>query len=180
MSQLPLFLRLAEYNRWMNDKLYAATARLPTAERDADRGAYFGSVVGTLNHLVVADLIWLRRFAQLDPSPAVLAELADWPVPDALAQTLYAEFDELARRRVALDALIQRFVAALNESDLSRTLDYRNTQGVPARRELAGLLLHFFNHQTHHRGQATTLLTQAGQDVGVTDLLALLPNQAPA
>lgn len=180
MTLLAHFALLADYNRWMNEKVYAAAARLPAAERTAARGAFFDSIVGTLNHLVVADLVWLRRFAQHPNAPAVLQELSAWPVPQALAEPVYPDFDALAAQRPRLDDLISRWVAALSEADLASALEYRNMQGVPARRAFSSVLMHVFNHQTHHRGQVTTLLTQAGEDVGVTDLLVLIPNELPA
>lgn len=169
---------LAEYNRWMNAKVFEAAGRLDAAALAADRGAYFSSILGTLNHLVVADLIWLRRFDRHVARPAVLGALAAWPVPAALDQLMYTDFGELRERRRRLDALIQDWAGALTETDLDLPLEYRTAKGEPAQRELGSLAVHFFNHQTHHRGQATTLLTQAGQEVGVTDLLMLIPNLA--
>jgi uncharacterized damage-inducible protein DinB len=93
-----------------------------------------------------------------------------------LAQHPFSTFDELLARRKMLDAAIRDWAAELTEADLNHVLSYKNMQGVSARKSFAGLLVHFFNHQTHHRGQATTLLSQAGVDVGVTDFLALLPD----
>lgn len=170
-------VRMADYNRWMNDKVYAAAARLPTEALAANRGAFFGSILGTLNHLMVADLIWLRRFALPPTRPAVLDRLAEWPVPTALDQILYPEFAQLGERRLALDALICDWASALTEADLDCAFDYRNTRGVAARRHFGSVVFHLFNHQTHHRGQVTTLLTQAGADVGPTDLLLLIPDE---
>jgi len=169
---------LAEYNRWMNDKVYEAAGRLDAPALVADRGAFFGSILGTLNHLVAADLIWLGRFREHSASPPLLGALDAWPVPGSLDHLLYPDFAELREHRRRLDALIADWAAALREADLDIPLEYRNTKGVLARRDLGSLAVHLFNHQTHHRGQATTLLTQAGQDVGVTDLLMLIPNLA--
>jgi uncharacterized damage-inducible protein DinB len=180
MTLLAHFALLADYNRWMNEKVYAAAARLPATERTAARGAFFGSIFGTLNHLIVADLVWLRRFAQHPRAPALLEELAEWPVPKALGEPVFADFEALAAQRPRLDALISRWIEALSEADLAIPLEYRNMQGVPARRAFSSVLLHLFNHQTHHRGQVTTLLTQAGEDVGVTDLLVRIPSDLPA
>lgn len=169
---------LAEYNRWMNDKVYEAAGRLDAGALAADRGAFFGSILGTLNHLAAADLIWLGRFREHPVRPALLEALDAWPVPASLDHLLYADFAELRAHRRQLDALIVDWAAALREPDLDIPLEYRNTRGVLARRDLGSLAVHLFNHQTHHRGQATTLLTQAGEDVGVTDLLMLIPNLA--
>ncbi len=178
MSRCTQFRLQAQYNRWINRKVYQAAGRLDPAAIAEDRGAFFGSILRTLNHIMVGDLIWLRRFAAEHPArpPVVPGGDAGWPDADKLNQVLYSDFEELRRKRDALDAVIEDWVNGLSEADLDVDLEYRNTQGVPARRSFGLLLVHLFNHQTHHRGQVTTLLTQAGQDVGATDLLLLIPN----
>jgi uncharacterized damage-inducible protein DinB len=170
------FLLLAAYNRWMNARLDAAAGTLPGEELARDRGAFFRSILGTLNHLVVADTIWLRRFADLPARHAELDPVRALPQPERLDAMPFPEFAALAAHRGWLDAIIERWVSVLGEPDLRHVLHYGNTRGARFRRQLAPLLLHFFNHQAHHRGQATTLLSQAGVDVGVTDLLALVPD----
>ncbi len=165
---------LARYNDSMNRKLIAAAATLPEDEIDRDHGAFFGSVLGTLNHLVVADTLWLKRLAAHPACAGVLEPLRDTPMPAALDARPCATLDALRQRREALDALFVALCGQLEQAALDTPLEYRNSRGEPFRRPLGNLLLHVFNHQTHHRGQATTLLSQAGVDVGVTDLLALL------
>ena len=176
LQAAPDFVLFAAYNRWMNARLYAAAATLPEAELARDRGAFFGSILGTLNHLVVADTIWLQRFATLPAQHAALDPVRALPAPERLDDMPFPEFDALAAHRRWLDAIIERWVSVLGEADLGHVLHYGNTRGARFRRQLAPLLLHFFNHQAHHRGQATTLLSQAGVDVGVTDLLVLIPD----
>lgn len=168
---------MAAYNEWINAGLYAAAARLPVEELARDRGAFFGSLLGTLNHIVVADIIWLKRFAAHPANPVALDPVRALPQPAALNAILFTELDALKERRMLLDAAITHWAGALTATDLNHVLDYANTKGVKSRKRFASLVMHFFNHQTHHRGQATTLLFQAGQDVGVTDLLALIPNE---
>jgi uncharacterized damage-inducible protein DinB len=168
---------LASYNEWMNAKLYEAAARLPPEEFAADKGAFFGSLLGTLNHLVVADILWLKRFALHPSNHAALESLRRTPPPQSLDQRLFADLPALQEYRRRLDETIRQWAASLAESDLHHVLAYSNTKGVSFRRRFSDLVLHFFNHQTHHRGQATTLLFQAGVDVGVTDLLALIPDE---
>jgi uncharacterized damage-inducible protein DinB len=167
---------MADYNRWMNDKVYQAAAGLPCEELHADRKAFFGSIIGTLNHLVVADTIWLKRFARHSAGHPSLEPVKHLEDPQALNQLLFTELDALLARRQMLDQVIVEWTAALTEADLDTVMGYSNTTGIKAERNFYGLLVHFFNHQTHHRGQATTLLSQAGVDVGSTDLLALVPN----
>jgi uncharacterized damage-inducible protein DinB len=167
---------LAAYNRWMNTRLLDAAGRLDHAALTADRGAFFGSLLGTLNHILVADLVWLRRFAAHPAGFAELQALAGFPVPRTLRDTLAPDLAALRALREPLDALIERWVATLTPAQLAGELVYANMAGVPARKEFGAVLLHLFNHQTHHRGQATTLLFQSGVDMGETDLRALVPD----
>lgn len=171
--------QMAEYNRWMNERLYAAAATLDEAAIHADRGAFFGSLFGTLNHLVVADTLWLKRFATHPTGFTALAPLAHEAAPTALDQPMADTLAALSGHRAWLDAIIADWAALLTEADLDVALAYRNTKGVAATRNFFALLMHFFNHQTHHRGQATTLLSQAGVDIGGTDLLLRIPEVDP-
>ena len=168
---------LAEYNEWMNTRLSETAGKLPASELARDRGAFFGSILGTLNHLVVADTIWLKRFAAHPANPPALEPIRALAHPTALNQVLFTALGELQARRKVIDAAIAGWTAALTQADLDHVLHYANTKGVKSQKRMSSLVAHFFNHQTHHRGQATTLLFQAGQDVGVTDLLALIPNE---
>lgn len=177
MSASGHIVLMASYNEWMNTKLYEAAGKLSADELVADRKAFFGSILGTLNHLVVADRIWLKRFATHPAAPSLLDPIRELPMPSALDQILFADLAPLAEHRRWLDALIRQWAGALSDEDLEQVLGYRNTKGAPMRKRFSGLVLHFFNHQTHHRGQATTLLHQAGQDVGPTDLLMLIPDE---
>lgn len=168
---------MASYNQWMNDKIYTAAAVLPEDQLFADKGAFFGSLFNTLNHLLAADVIWLKRFARHPgqwPSLGPILQLDD---PQGLDTLLFTRLDALTTQRKWLDQLIIDWTAGLSDADLEVTLHYANTAGVQHRRNFYGLLTHFFNHQTHHRGQVTTLLSQVGVDVGSTDLLALIANE---
>lgn len=164
---------LARYNRWMNEKLYACAATLSDAERKRDAGAFFLSIHGTLNHLLLADRVWLGRFtgaavADGDMGPGGIR---------SLDQELYADFDELRRERASTDDALSRWVSVLTPERLAGPLVLHRlgqTREVP----LWWAVSHVFNHQTHHRGQVTTLLTQAGCDPGVTDLYAMLRDEA--
>lgn len=160
----------------MNEKLYSVAATLTDDERKRDRGAFFKSIHATMNHLLVADRIWMGRFtgAPLE---------AGWIGPGgirALDQELSADWEQLRAGRRETDDEIERWVAALSAVNLSTTLRYARQEGhveVP----LWWAVTHLFNHQTHHRGQVTTLLMQAGKDPGVTDLIAMLRSgPAPA
>ncbi|GGX73412.1 diguanylate cyclase [Pseudoduganella dura] len=167
---------LAAYNAGMNRKLYAAAARLPAEALARDRGAFFGSLLGTMNHLVAGDTIWLTRFALHPAAFPALDALRGQPAPASLTQSFGNDLRTLQGHREQLDGIITALAAQLQSADLEAPLVYRNSKGIAHRKHFGSLLLHFFNHQTHHRGQASTLLTQAGIDVGVTDLLEIVPD----
>jgi uncharacterized damage-inducible protein DinB len=156
----PLFEMLAAYNAWVNRRLYEAAARIPDRDYRADRGAFFGSLHGTLNHLLLGDRIWMHRFTGTGDEPKEL---------DAI---LYDGLAELSAARRAEDARIVAYIAELPEAALAGAVRYRSTRN-PAEIEqlLAPLLLHFFNHQTHHRGQAHCLLTEITGEAPSFDLL---------
>ncbi len=165
---------MANYNQWMNRKLYDAALTLTDADLAMDRQAFFGSILGTLNHLALGDTVWLKRFAQHPAGFSALAPMQTVATPADLKQLAFADIRELATYRSWLDQLIVDWSHTVQETDLDHRLHYSNMRGVTADKDFFSLLVHFFNHQTHHRGQATTLLTQAGLDVGTTDLLALI------
>jgi len=169
------FAQLATYNQWMNRKLYDAAAALPAERVHEDRGAFFGSIFGTLNHLVIADLIWFKRIAAGVPGLASLQCLDGLPRPTSLDQPLCATLPELDALRVQLDATIIAFCAEVPSERLDEAFTWTSMKGIASTKRLGDVLLHVFNHQTHHRGQATTLFSQLGVDVGPTDLLLLLP-----
>lgn len=165
---------MAAYNRWMNEQVYSAAAKLSHEAVVEDRGAFFGSILGTLNHLLIADRIWLHRFATHPSRFAALDPLRMRARPLDLSAIEHDTLPALHTARIELDDMIEAWVAEMSEDDLDHVLTYANTKGVISHRLFGSLLMHFFNHQTHHRGQVTTLLTQAGVDVGSTDLLTLI------
>ncbi|MDX1721756.1 MAG: DinB family protein [Pseudomonas sp.] len=175
MSLKQHFDLLASYNQWMNSKVYEAAGQLSATSLAEDRGAFFGSILGTLNHIVVGDTIWLKRFATHPSCLTSLREVADLPDPASLKQIMFADFSSLYKHRNWLDGKIINWIGELSEGDMDYVLNYHNTQGVSASKCYSNLLLHFFHHHTHHRGQVSTLLSQAGVDIGVTDLLVLIP-----
>lgn len=147
-------LALARYNRWMNDKLYALVATLTDDERERDLGAFFRSIHGTLNHLLLADRVWLARFTGAAVPDGFMA-----PGIRALDQELYADFEELRRERARTDDELSAWVGQLTEETLAGNLVFVR-RGEQQESPLWWSVLHVFNHQTHHRGQITTLLTQ--------------------
>lgn len=170
---------LARYNQWFNTRVYDACEHLDDATRKQDRGAFFGSIHHTLNHLVVADQIWLKRLRQCGVDHGQVFDslndtVLDMPADASLSSVLFDEWAALRAKRQVLDQAVERWLAALPEDYPQQTMRYANSKGVPRTHPAWQALTHFFNHQTHHRGQVTTLLMQAGVDVGTTDLVALL------
>jgi len=170
---------LARYNQWFNTRLYDACEGLSDAARKQDRGAFFGSVHHTLNHLVVADQIWLKRFRQCGVDHGLVfaslgEDVLDLPADASLSTVLFDDWAALRGKRKQLDAAIASWLAQMPEDFPVRTMRYANSKGVQREHPTWLALTHFFNHQAHHRGQVTTLMMQAGVDVGVTDLVALL------
>lgn len=176
MTTSAYFSHLASYNRWMNRKLYEAAACLPEEELHRNRGAFFGSIFGTLNHIAIGDILWFKRISSAWPGLASLAGIDALPQPTFPATPLCGSLAGLAALRTTLDEAIIGFCAEAGPSVLSEALEWTARNGVTSRKVLGDVLVHVFNHQTHHRGQATTLFSQMGIDVGATDLVLLLPD----
>jgi uncharacterized damage-inducible protein DinB len=175
MSQKQNFQLLAIYNQWINEKVFAASAKLDSSILVQDSGAFFKSILGTLNHILVADILWLKRFADHPAKFQSLDYVRSVADPKELTDILFESLEPLTQARNKMDTMIIAFLEEVSEEDLESVLSYKNVKGDPFQRKLSWLLMHLFNHQTHHRGQVTTLLFQRGIDVGVTDLPAILP-----
>lgn len=170
---------LAHYNQWFNQRLLDACEAITDEQRKQDRGAFFGSIHRTLNHLLVADPIWLQRFRQCGRDhgwdAACLGDaVVNLPAGTKLSSVLFDDWAALRARRAQLDATIAQWVAELPVGFAGYTIRYANSAGVQRAHPAWQAMTHFFNHQTHHRGQVTALLAQAGVDPGVTDLIALV------
>jgi uncharacterized damage-inducible protein DinB len=152
----------AAYNTWANDLVYEAATALPDAEYRADRGAFFKSMHGTLNHMVVADRVWMRRFT------------GSGPVQSRLDEILFETLPELRLARKAEDQRIIAYIAGLDEAALAGLFSYTTiTDKKTIEQELSPALDHFFNHQTHHRGQIHCLLTMLTGSAPSLDMLHL-------
>jgi uncharacterized damage-inducible protein DinB len=155
---------MALYNRWQNENLFGAADRLSDAERRLDRGAFFGSIHATLSHLLWADRVWMSRFA-------------GWAKPDGGIResvSLYPDWERLKEARAVSDV---KLVAWSNEIDPQWLAENVTWVSMAVQREVTKpvwlLLVHFFNHQTHHRGQVHAMLTQAGGKPHDTDLFVM-------
>lgn len=166
---------MARYNSWVNDRIYEVAASLSEEERQRNLGAFFHSIHGTLNHILLGDRVWLGRFATgtchtfnaLHPAK-LLFEF------ESLGQILYSDFGELRSERASTDKVIENWMQELEPEMLSSPVHYSNRdRSIEREHSLWFGLTHFFNHQTHHRGQVTTLFQQLDRDYGITDFLAM-------
>lgn len=154
------FRMFAAYNQWANARVYEAAADLAEDELNRDTGAFFGSLIGTLNDVLVADRIWLRRFTGEGSAPAQL---------DAI---LHPDLIGLAGARVAEDQRIIDWIGSLSKEALAGRFTYLTVTDMrTVSQRLAPALAHFFNHQTHHRGQAHATLTALGRPSISLDLI---------
>ena len=160
MTLLAHYRMFGQYNAWANARLYDAAAVLSPEQFNADRGAFFKSVKGTLNHLLVTDRIWQKRFT------------GEGEAPDRLDAILFERLDDLRMARIAEDARIIRYVDGLDEADIAGIIRYRRVSSPEQfEQPLAPALAHWFNHQTHHRGQVHALLTGLAGGAPELDLL---------
>lgn len=150
---------MAGYNMWMNERLFELCRSIEDAQRKSDKGAFFGSIHGTLNHILYGDLAFMSRFTG---DPVVVPELG---------LELHDDFDELWQARSALDSRICRWSSGLTAEWLAEKLTYTSkVDGISRTVPRWVLVVHMLNHQTHHRGQITTILSQLGLDIGTTDI----------
>jgi len=157
------FRRFARYNRWANARLYEAIGQLTPEAFNAPRSGFFPSLSRTLNHLLATDRIWLGRFTGTDHGVKSLDEV------------LYPDFKDLKAARLIEDEAILAYVNGLSAGALERPLRYRTmTDGKETQSELGPTLAHFFNHQTHHRGQAHAMLSSSEIKPPSLDLIYFL------
>jgi uncharacterized damage-inducible protein DinB len=157
------FQQLAKYNQWANGRLYAAALELPNEMYRKPIGVFFVSLHGTLNHLLLTDRLWLKRLTGVGEE-----------LPNQLNAIVFEDRKELAEARVAEDKRIIDVVEEYQDADLTKMIKYANTSGKHFEAPLSDLLMHVFNHQTHHRGQAHSCLSiLTGKEPPSLDLLAM-------
>lgn len=150
----------AAYNRWANACVYEAASGLTVEELNRDTGAFFRSMIGTLNHILVADRIWMKRFTGQGSAPSELNAI------------LHSDLPSLTAARIAEDERIVEWIDSLPESAFAGRFTYLTVTDMRmVSQRLSPALSHFFNHQTHHRGQAHTILTTLGREGPVLDLI---------
>ena len=155
------FRQLAAYNRWANARLYGAALELSELSYRLHIGVFFGNLHGTLNHLLLIDRLWLKRLT------------GEGDHPDRLDAILYEGRADLTRARIAEDNRLIGIIEKYDDATLANLHSYKTTSGMPQTQVLADIVMHLFNHQTHHRGQAHACLSiLTGGEPPSLDLLA--------
>ena len=162
------FRQLADYNHWANRRIYAAALEMPEGQYRQPTGVFFGSLHGTLKDLLATDRIWLKRLT------------GEGEAPNRLNAILFEARDELARARMAEDARLKRVIGGYSEADLDGIVSYQTTSGAPQQQVLGDILLHLFNHQTHHRPRPRLLLDPDRQGATATGPAAVSARHAGA
>ncbi|OUR75357.1 hypothetical protein A9Q83_18215 [Alphaproteobacteria bacterium 46_93_T64] len=153
------FSNFAGYNSWANTVLYDAVSALESSQREQDLLGFFKSITGTLNHILVGDLLWMERLEREGAKPATLDTI------------LFTNFAELFESRKQIDQRLIQFVDRQTEDSLQNILDYKTTAGELCHEKVAEILSHLFNHQTHHRGQCHQMLSQLGKTPPSIDMI---------
>lgn len=165
MAETKQFRVFAAYNVWANSRIYAAAAALTAESYMAPRPAFFGSIHNTLNHILVGDRVWLFRIQGTHPTG---------PVPTRLNEILFDNLRDLRHAREAEDQRITDLCHQLNPADLEKIIAYRDMAGNAQATSLQWILLHMFNHQTHHRGQVHGLLSATTVEPPSLDMITLM------
>jgi len=177
MSKKNMLKLFSEYNQLMNQRIIKASSEMSESVLKEDRGAFFDSVIGTLNHIMVGDILWLKRFSSHPDNYHSLQSMHEIVMPSGLKQILFSDLKSFALQRYRLDATLINWCEELDEADLDKPLEYTNYKGEKHKKNLGALISHLFLHQVHHRGQITTLLSQQGIDFGETDLPEIIPEE---
>jgi uncharacterized damage-inducible protein DinB len=151
----------ARYNRWQNTSLITAADQLTPAQRQQNTGAFFGSFLGTLSHILWGDAAWMNR----------LTQTAFTPTPIDESGQLWTDWETYKQARYAMDERIIQWADQVSDDFFKNDLTYINAKGIQMTKPLDLVVMHIFNHQTHHRGQAHCLLTQFGAQTTATDIL---------
>lgn len=176
MSEKSQLILMAKYNTLMNQRMVKASGYLSKTSLNENKGAFFKSVIGTLNHIMIGDILWLKRFSAHTSNYVALKPFEKIENPKGLSAILIGDLPAFSEEREKFDRIILEWCNELEDSDLDTPLQYVNFKGEKHKKRLGDLILHLFLHQIHHRGQITTLLSQENIDFGETDLPELVPD----
>lgn len=177
MSEKSQLLLMAEYNRLMNQRMVKASENLSNDSLGENKGAFFKSIIGTMNHILIGDNLWLKRFSAHPSAYVSLVSISGFKVPEVLGEILFSDLASFKEERSILDDVILDWCHELKEVDLDKPFQYTNFNGEVHNKRFGDLILHIFLHQIHHRGQITTLLSQESIDFGETDLPEIVPDE---
>ena len=168
---------MAEYNKLMNKRIFEASKKLSNSKLNEDKGAFFKSIIGSLNHIMIGDILWLKRFSAHPGEYVALKKMESFLKPNKLDQELFSDINTFHIERIKLDKIILELCNELKDSDIDKPLKYINFKEEKHFKRFGDLILHVFLHQIHHRGQVTTLLSQENIDFGDTDLPEIVPEE---
>lgn len=177
LSEKSQLILMAEYNQLMNQRIFEASGNLSNTILFEDKGAFFKSIINTLNHIMIGDILWLKRFSRHPGDYSSLRQMNEFPQAERLDQILFDDIALLYKERKKLDGVIIEFCNELKETDINNSLNYINFKKEKHCKRFGYLILHVFLHQIHHRGQVTTLLSQENIDFGDTDLPEIVPDE---
>ena len=142
---------MAQYNQRINSQLFSKAMELEHFELERNMGAFFDSVIGTLNHIFIGDILWLSRFKSHSDNYTALSSLEQYPAPNALNDILFTDISDLWTSRIELDKTIIKWISETDQTDFQKDFLYRDTKGLEFRKNFGEVVSHLFNHQTHHR-----------------------------
>ena len=171
---------MAEYNQLMNQRIFDAASNLSHQTLFENKDAFFKSIMATLNHIMIGDILWFKRFSKHPSDYSSLKKMEAFVQADKLDQILYDDIAVFYKERKILDRIIVKFCNELKEEDINNVLNYINFKKEHHCKRFGYLILHVFLHQIHHRGQVTTLLSQENIDFGDTDIPEIVPDENPA
>jgi len=174
LSMLKQFKLFAEYNQLMNQRIFRSAAQLSDDDLKKDCGAFFKSVFGSLNHIMVGDIVWLKRFATHSSSQAALSYVVNLEKPKSLDSFIHPNLSDLEKERIKIDEAMIQWIENLSEQNITECISYENMAGKPFQKQYSSLISHLFLHQIHHTGQITTLISQFGFDFGETDIIEIV------
>ncbi len=167
------FVLLAKYNNWMNNSIYKTCLDMGQNNIDRDQASFFPSISKTMNHLLLGDIVWLYRCSSNKDVMRFIDGNGDNFRIGSLDQVIYSQLDQLHEKRKEIDDRIIDYIDSLKIDDIGGYIEYNSTDGSSHSKKLGLVLTHWFNHQTHHRGQITSLIHQQGYDFGTTDLIII-------
>jgi len=176
LSLVNNFKMMAEYNKRINEQLLTCCLRLSAEDLIKDTFSFFPNVISYWNHILFGDLILLRRLAANNISSLTLSDFNCLPTPKSPNDIYHDNLDEIMVLRRKVDALISQYSHGLSDSECEQSISYQTTEGERITKKVADITQHIFNHQTHHRGQLTCVLSQLGVDYGCMDLPVIVAN----